>query len=344
MKCITKTSVPLTRLIMVGKPFWVSEKKKEAIFLLLSILGLLGAVSALAVCTNFVAGRFMTAIQAKDVVSFYWLLVAYVMSMAVAAPIGNYYGYLRTRLALSWRKWLVKCLVSRSSFIRVVEKLLKPQRGQIAQDVDIFCNMSVGLFISFLDAIITVVTFSAVLWSISPFLMKVVFMYSLMGCIITAWIGNRLVGLNQEHIALETNMRYILMEVEVEPTAKSSERRQRAQILKSLCSCIGNAESIMFLNRTLGFFTSGYNMLVAIIPAAIAAPMYFQGQMEFGDIVRAGMAFTQVFGGMTLFVNQFNPISAYKATIDRLGLLVETLDKADAEAVQQRTHPCVTGS
>lgn len=340
MKNSTEITVPLARLIKVGKPFWLSEKRSEAIWLLLSILGLLAAVSALGALTNFVLGRFMTALESKNVTGFYWLLAGYVLALGAAAPISNYYGYLRTKLALVWRKWLFKSIVTRPTFARVIMKTLKPQqRGQLAQDVDTFCNMSVGLFISILDAIITVATFSLVLWTISPLLMKVVFTYSLIGCIITAWLGNRLVGLNQEHIVLETNMRYILTEIEVKEGETAEERRLVADILRSLGRCIGNAESIMFLNRTLGFFTSGYNMLVAIIPAAIAAPIYFEGQMEFGDIVRAGMAFTQVFGGMTLFVNQINPISAYAATINRLGLFVESMERSEESSHSTEERP-----
>jgi ABC-type uncharacterized transport system fused permease/ATPase subunit len=37
-------------------------------------------------------------------------------------------------------------------------------------------------------------------------------------------------------------------------------------------------------SRNLNFFTSFYRFLIQILPAAVVAPLYFRGEIEFGVI------------------------------------------------------------
>ncbi len=61
------------------------------------------------------------------------------------------------------------------------------------------------------------------------------------------------------------------------------------------------------------------------------ASQYFDNQIDFGEITRAGMAFTTIFGGMTLLVQQITGISSYAANINRVGSMVEVLDEYGAQ-------------
>ena len=75
------------------------------------------------------------------------------------------------------------------------------------------------------------------------------------------------------------------------------------------------------MNRNLGFFTTGYNYLIQIIPALIVAPLFIRGEVEFGVITQSAMAFAQLLGAFSLIVNQFQSISSFAAVIARLGAL-----------------------
>src|SRR5205085_2849529 len=85
---------------------------------------------------------------------------------------------------------------------------------------------------------------------------------------------------------------------------------------------------ITSVNRNLGFFTTGYNYLIQIIPTLIVAPLFIRGEVEFGVITQSAMAFAQLLGAFSLIVNQFQSISSFAAVIARLSAL--------AEAVEQR--------
>lgn len=327
-------SLTWKRLYAIARPFWVSSQKGRGIALLVAVLLLLFGVSAVNVYINYIAGKFATALQLRDVGQYYVFLFTYAAALLVATPIIIYYQFLRTKLSLVWRRWLSQHLISRYLANRAYYKIssdpsIDNPDERLTQDVETFCNSAVGLSIAVLDAFITVVSFVGVLYTISAMLTFVVIVYSLFGCFLTLYIGRRLVDLQFQHTKLEADLRYVMTDVrrDVESIAfYGGERRAKLQVFRAVKDAIGNLELMMILNRNLGFFTTNYNALVVLIPAAVIAPLYFAGDMQFGDITRAGMAFAQVFGGMTLIIGQFIGISAFTANVNRLGSFLESMD------------------
>ena len=80
-----------------------------------------------------------------------------------------------------------------------------------------------------------------------------------------------------------------------------------------------NLQKLLISSRNLDFFTSGYRYLIQILPAAVVAPMYFSGKIEFGVINQSVSAFNHILGDVSLIIYQFQAISAFSAVIDRLG-------------------------
>ena len=69
------------------------------------------------------------------------------------------------------------------------------------------------------------------------------------------------------------------------------------------------------MNRNLGYFTTGYNYMVQIIPALVVGPLFIRGHVEFGVISQSAMAFTHLLGAFSLIVTQFQSISSYAAVL-----------------------------
>src|SRR5262249_27252489 len=89
---------------------------------------------------------------------------------------------------------------------------------------------------------------------------------------------------------------------------------------------------ITSVNRNLGFFTTGYNYLIQIIPTLMVAPLFIQRQIEFGVITQSAMAFAQLLGAFSLIVNQFQSISSFAAVIARLSALAEAVEQGPPAA------------
>ena len=96
---------------MIAKPYWVSEKRGEALRLLTYLLLLRTGVTGLNVVISLVAGAFMTAYQAKEIGAFYQDLVIYTSVFIVGTPIVAYYSYVVDLLSVRWRTWLTEHLI-----------------------------------------------------------------------------------------------------------------------------------------------------------------------------------------------------------------------------------------
>lgn len=336
-------SMPWRRLVKIGKPFWVSKKSKLGYAHLFIVLVLLAAKAAVAVFINQTAGHFMTAIEQKSLADFHLYLVLSGVGILVVVPIDVFYGMFRTRLALIWRKWLSLYYIERYFDHRLglkvegLHQIDNPEQ-RMTQDADSFCNSSVGLFISVLDATINVATFITVLWVISPTLSYTVMIYSTLGLLVVAQIGKNLVPLSSQQMKTEADLRSCIKDAREELRAKSvaapdDDADENSKLLKAVESrgrlndVIDTLMSIMFVNRNIQLFTHSYNLAMPLIPAVIIAPSYFAGEIPFGTITQAVMAFTSVFHGATVFIGQFNGLSHYAAITNRLGVMVEEMDE-----------------
>ena len=101
-----------------------------------------------------------------------------------------------------------------------------------------------------------------------------------------------------------------------------------------------NLRRIIAVNRNLGFFTTGYNYMIQIIPALVVAPLFIRGDVEFGVITQSAMAFAHLLGAFSLIVTQFQAISSYGAVLARLNALAEVLQPpTDASGIDTTEDP-----
>src|SRR5262249_17197986 len=98
---------------------------------------------------------------------------------------------------------------------------------------------------------------------------------------------------------------------------------------------VKNTKRIIAVNRNLGFFTTGYNYLIQIIPAVIVAPLFIRGQAPFGVIPQAAMAFAHLLGAFSLIITQFQQISSYAVVVARLSALGDGADRVGAKDVSR---------
>jgi putative ATP-binding cassette transporter len=146
--------------------------------------------------------------------------------------------------------------------------------------------------------------------------------------------GRPLVRLNYDQLDKEANLRGSLIYLRGNAESVAVSRREGHLIqlnLKYLGDLAMNFRRIISVNRNVGFFTTGYNWLIQIIPALIIAPLFIDGKVEFGVITQSAIAFTQLLGAFSIIVNQFQSISSYTAVLARLAALAEARETAKAE-------------
>jgi putative ATP-binding cassette transporter len=88
---------------------------------------------------------------------------------------------------------------------------------------------------------------------------------------------------------------------------------------------VENMKNIIGLTRNIGFFSTGFDYMIQLIPLLIVVPLYFRGEVEFGAVTQAQIVFTHVMGAFSLIVKDFQRITTFGAVVERLGIFCEVL-------------------
>ena len=327
---------PWSRFLMLVSPVFRSEIRWQVIGLLGLLLALLLSVGGLNVLNSYVGRDFMTAISERQAGRYRVLSALYLGVFAATTIVSVCNRFVEERLGLLWRRWLTgnlldRYLSGRAYFrLRASQEIDNPDQ-RITEDVKTFSVTTLSFSLMALNATITALAFSGVLWSIDPKLFLVAVAYAACGTLMSVLLGRRLVGLNNLQLKKEADLRYELIHVRenVDSVAiLNGEREEGARLRRRLGEVVGNYRSIVGVNRNLGFFTTGYNYLIQVLPILIVAPLYIRGESEFGVITQAMMAFTHVVNAFSLIVTKFAEISSYAAVIARLGSIWEAIEEA----------------
>ena len=194
-----------------------------------------------------------------------------------------------------------------------------------------FTDAALGLFLTLLAALVDLVSFSGILYSIYPPLFAALIVYSVGGTAVSLSLGRALVPLNFKQEAAEADLRYALVRLRENAEAVAfygGEARERATLEQRLAAAVANGLDLLATSRNLSFFTSMYRYVIQILPAAVVAPLYFKGKIELGVINQSASAFNHVLSDVSLVVYQLESLAGLSAVIDRLGEFVEAVEDA----------------
>jgi putative ATP-binding cassette transporter len=213
---------------------------------------------------------------------------------------------------------------------------------RISEDVKTFTDQTLALFLILTNSAIQLITFSGILWEISPWLFGAAVLYTVIGTIMTVFLGSRLVKLDVRQYRKEADLRYDLIQVRAnaEPIALlGGEDDERHWLHRRLDAVVENMKGIIGLSRNISFFTVGYDYLTQLIPLLIVAPLYVAGHAEFGEVTQAAMAFAFVVNAFSLIVKEFQRLSTFGAVVERLGKFSEVLDEESPVATASTRQP-----
>ena len=268
--------------------------------------------------------------------------------------------YLTQRFIVAWRVWLTERLTGdwlegRAYYRgRFIDSTIDNPDQRIQQDIDVL-TANVGatpnvpsngtgsvLVFGAVNAMLSVVSFTAILWNLSGTLTVfgvsvpramfwILIIYVLIATIGGFWIGRPLIWLSFRNELTNAAFRYALVRVRDAAEAVGfyrGERAERAQLSARFRPIIDNY--LRFVNRTVRWFGFNVSMSQAIVPLpwVLQAPRLFAGQIKFGDVTQTAAAFGNVQDGLSFFRNAYDQFASYRAAIIRLNGLVEADEKA----------------
>ncbi len=295
------------------------------------------------------------------------ILPGFVYLVVVFIVIAVYRVYLTQLLQIRWRRWMTRNFIDRWMSERVYYRLSLVAPGdargittdnpdqRIAEDIrDFIGDGVVGtqgvLFfgIDFIANIVSLYKFMFILvalsgpislwgWTIPVYMVWVAILYSIIGTTLTHLVGRKLVPLNFLKQRVEADFRFALVRLRenTEGVALySGEAEERRGLGLRFEALVSNWWGLMRRTKYLNALTAGYGQLAGIFPLIAAAPQFFFGKLTLGALTQTADAFGQVQGSMSWFVDNYNGLAVWRATVDRLASFKAAMDGAHAAAAK----------
>jgi putative ATP-binding cassette transporter len=259
-------------------------------------------------------------------------------------------------LQIRWRRWLteryLRAWLTDGAYYRMQlgggETDNPDQR--IADDLRLFVSDTLALSIGGLRAVVTLVSFVAILWGLSGaltlplgrssiaipgYLVWVALAYAVVGTWLTNRIGRPLVRLNFDQQRYEADFRFGLVRFRENTEGVAlyhGEGDELRGFRERFGAVVRNWWGIMRRQKRLTWFTAGYSQAAMIFPFIVAAPHYFRGEILLGGLVQTASAFGQVQDSLSFIISSYTDIAEWRSVVERLAGFERALDRVRSQA------------
>jgi len=354
------------RVWQLAKPYWNSEERWQARGLLAVIVAFTLGLVYMAVQFNTWNREFYNSLEQKNYGDFKDLLLYFCFLAAVYIALGVYKIYLTQMLQMRWRIWLTRQYLGEWLERQVYYRLELASRGtdnpdqRIAEDLRLFTSGTLGLSLGLLSSVVTLVSFIAILWSVSGplsfalgsmeitipgYMVWAAVAYAVVASVLTHYIARPLIGLNFQQERFEADFRFSLVRLRENAEGVAlyhGEAPERDNLLARFERVRANWWELMRYTKRLTGFSTGYGQVALIFPFLVGAPRYFSGVITLGGLTQIANAFGEVQTALSWFVNNYDVLANWKASVDRLLTFHGALEQAAADA--ERTDGITIGS
>ncbi|MBS3998721.1 MAG: ABC transporter ATP-binding protein/permease, partial [Hydrogenophaga sp.] len=350
-------------------PYFQSDEKWRARALLAAIVVLNLAAVYMLVLLNEWNRVFYDALQNRDAPVFWRELGRFAYLAFGFIVIAVYRFYLTQLLEVRWRTWMTahyldRWLANKAFYQLELARYARGSDGQeappdnpdqrIAEDIRLFTSESVSLSMGLLNAVVTLVSFVGILWVLSGsfsfsaggseftipgFMVWMAVLYCLLGSVLTHYIGRPLIGLNFRQQRFEADFRHHLVRVREYSESIALDRGEpveRRQLGGRFGEVLTNYLQLIKAQKRLTWFTVGFGQAAVVFPFIVAAPRYFSGAIQLGELMQIASAFGRVQDSLSWFVDNYDRLASWRATTDRLTSFEDSF-----RALQAPTHPAV---
>ncbi|WP_398496746.1 ABC transporter ATP-binding protein/permease [Variovorax sp.] len=356
------------RVIRLAAPYFRSDEKWKARLMFATIVALNLGYVYVAVLGNQWYGRFYDALQNKDSVAF-WREVGvfgWIAFFNIAVQVLKF--YVTQLLQLRWRTWMTREYMSRwmanHTFYHLELARYAGKEGQapdnpdqrIQEDMQMFTSATMTLSMGLLNAVVTLVSFVGLLWALSGSvsftvagttyqvigaMVWIALGYSVVGTVITHFIGRPLIKLNFMQQRYEADFRHHLVRVREYSEAialDKGEKVERGQLDLRFSSVLRNYLLLIKQQKNLVTFTAFFGQAAVIFPFIVAGHQYFAGAFQLGHLMQIRSAFGSVQEALSWFVDNYDSLAVWRAVTDRLSGFDDSMTAhAAQEHALQRT-------
>ncbi|MBA2965339.1 MULTISPECIES: ABC transporter ATP-binding protein/permease [Ramlibacter] len=348
------------RIWALTTPYFGSDEKWRARGLLAAIVVLNLASVYLLVLLNDWNRTFYDALQDKNQAVFWHQLGRFTYLAFALIVVAVYRFWLTQLLEMRWRAWMTRYYLGRwlhgHAFYRMELARFNAAAGspdnpdqRIQEDLNLFTSSSVSLSMGLLNAVVTLVSFVGILWTLSGtfsftvggtayaipgFMVWAAIAYCLVGSLLTHWIGRVQIPLNFRQQRLEADFRHHMVRVREYSEAIALDRGQaveRQQLDLRFSHVLRNWLQLLKAQKNLTWFTSFFGQAAVVFPFLVAAPRFFSGAIQLGELMQIASAFGQVQDSLAWLVDNYSSLAAWRATADRLTSFEHSVTAQEAQ-------------
>jgi putative ATP-binding cassette transporter len=146
-------------------------------------------------------------------------------------------------------------------------------------------------------------------------------LYCVVGSVLTHYIGRPLIPLNFQQQRVEADFRHHMVRVREYSESialDKGEAVERSQLDGRFGQVLANYLRLLTAQKRLTWFTNGFGQAAVVFPFIVAAPRFFSGAIQLGELMQIASAFGRVQDSLSWFVENYDRLASWRATTDRL--------------------------
>jgi vitamin B12/bleomycin/antimicrobial peptide transport system ATP-binding/permease protein len=357
----------LFQFAKLAGPFWSSENKSairlDTVFLtVLTVLQIYMAV----VITEWNADLFdaleqhsMSGIVAQIGV----LILIFIGSIGVT----TLHLIVKRRLLIGWRLWLTEKVVAKwmhKGRHYQVTFMAKNNHdnpdGRIAEDIRIATEEAIALAHSLFYSLLLLGSFTKILWTLSGtvefnlgvfsltvtgYLVWIAIIYSICASVLGWLMGKSLTEATNVRQTEEANYRHELIKAQENSQSIAlihGENNEQKRFLNAFQAIIETYAQQTAAWKQIQIFSSGYSVVSMALPILVAAPRYIVGAITLGTLMQSVQAFQHMVSALSWPANNMAGIANWRASVERVLVLVKALDELDHDISCLNSHQICT--
>jgi putative ATP-binding cassette transporter len=338
----------------IAQPYWyptVSNKRSfsEVIrswgmlsLLIFLIVGLVGVTAF----NSFVNRRLIDVIiQEKDASQFASTLIVYAIGLICVTLLAGFTKDIRKKIALDWYQWLNTQILEKYFSNRAYYKInfqsdIDNPDQRLAQEIEPIATNAISFSATFLEKSLEMLTFLAVVWSISRQIAIPLLFYTIIGNFIAAYLNQELSKINQAQLESKADYNYALTHVRTHAESIAffrGEKEEQNIIQRRFQEVINDTKNKINWEKGNEIFSRGYRSVIQFFPFLVLGPLYIKGEIDYGQVEQASLASFMFASALGELITEFGTSGRFSSYVERLNEFSNALETVTKQADNANT-------
>jgi putative ATP-binding cassette transporter len=338
----------------IAQPYWyptVSNKRSfsEVIrswgmlsLLIFLIVGLVGVTAF----NSFVNRRLIDVIiQEKDASQFASTLIVYAIGLICVTLLAGFTKDIRKKIALDWYQWLNTQILEKYFSNRAYYKInfqsdIDNPDQRLAQEIEPIATNAISFSATFLEKSLEMLTFLAVVWSISRQIAIPLLFYTIIGNFIAAYLNQELSKINQAQLESKADYNYALTHVRTHAESIAFFRGEKGElniIQRRFKEVVNDTKNKINWEKGNEIFSRGYRSVIQFFPFLVLGPLYIKGEIDYGQVEQASLASFMFASALGELITEFGTSGRFSSYVERLNEFSNALETVTKQADNANT-------